>query len=87
MQQLIIKLSPQATENYLKIASMKTQAEMEHNIEASGIQLDINVSMLAGLHFADIDVNGQSIKSANDDEDLEFELVEVNWVIPPQRGM
>lgn len=78
MQQLVIKLSPQATEQYLKIATHRTQAEMERDMEASGVQLDINLSLISGLHFADIDVNGQSITSATDDEDLEVELIEIN---------
>ncbi len=78
MQQLVIKLSPQATEQYLKIATKKTKAEMENDMCASGTQLDINLSLMSGLCFADIGVNGQSITSETDDEDLEFELVEIN---------
>ena len=78
MQQLVIKLSPQATEQYLKIAAHRTQSEMQLDMDASGVQLDINLSLMSGLHFADIGVNGQSITSATDDEDLEVELVEIN---------
>jgi len=78
MQQLVIKLSPQATAQYLKIATQRTKNEMEYDMDASGVQLDINLSMMSGLYFADIDVNGKSITSETDDEDLEFELVEVN---------
>jgi len=78
MKQLIIKLSPQATAQYLKIATERTKNEMEHDMDASSIQLDISLSLMSGLHFADIDVNGKSITSETDDEDLEFELVEVN---------
>ncbi|MCX7554703.1 hypothetical protein OS175_12505 [Marinicella sp. S1101] len=78
MQQLVIKLSPQATAQYLAIAASKTQQEIHHDMEASGVQLGINMSMIAGLNFADIDVNGQSITSATDDEDLELELIELN---------
>ena len=78
MQQLVIKLSPQATEQYLKIATDKTKSEMKHDMCASGIQLDINMALMAGLCFADIDVNGQSITTESDAEDLEVELVELN---------
>lgn len=78
MQQLVITLSPQATQQYLKIASDKTQAEMNNDMEASGINLDINLAMMAGLTFADIGVDGTSITSPSDDEDLEVELIEVN---------
>lgn len=78
MQQLVITLSPQATAQYLKIATKKTKAEMELDMDASGVQLDINLSMMSGLYFADIDVNGKSITSDTGDEDLEFALVEVN---------
>ncbi len=75
MQQLVIKLSPQATEQYLKIASDKND---QCDISESDIQLDINMAMMAGLCFTDIDVNGQSITSQSDVEDLELELVELN---------
>ncbi len=75
MQQLVIKLSPQATEQYLKIASDKNA---KCNTSESDIQLDINMAMMAGLCFTDIDVNGQSITSHSDTEDLELELVEIN---------
>ncbi|MCX7554706.1 hypothetical protein OS175_12520 [Marinicella sp. S1101] len=78
MQQLVIKLSPQATAQYLAIAASKTQKEMHHDMEASGVQLGINMSMIAGLNFTDIDINGQSITSVTDDEDLELELIELN---------
>ena len=78
MQQLVIKLSPEATENYLKIAANKTKAAVDCDMNTSGVQLDINMSLMSGLCFADIDVNGQSIKSASDEEDLELELVQVN---------
>ena len=74
MQQLVIKLSPQATEQYLKIASDNTS----NNTSESDVQLDINMAMMAGLCFTDIDVNGQSITSQSDDEDLQLELVEMN---------
>lgn len=87
MQQLVIKLSPAATQQYLKIATAKntgeTQAEMNNNIEASSIHLDINLAMMAGLTFADIGVDGQSITSESDDEDLEIELIEINWTKHP----
>ena len=75
MQQLVIKLSPQATEQYLKIASDKN---IQCNSRESDIQLDINMAMMAGLCFTDIDVNGQSITSQSDVEDLELELIELN---------
>lgn len=78
MQQLVIKLSPEATQQYLKIASSKTKTAINNNIEASGIQLDINMALMAGLTFADIGVNGQSITSESDVEDLQVELVELN---------
>lgn len=78
MQQLVIKLSPEATAQYLAIASAKTQSEMENDMEASGVQLGINMSMIAGLNFTDIDVNGHVITTPNDDEDLQLELVEIN---------
>lgn len=76
MQQLVIKLSPQATAQYLKIASDKT--ELEKGKDVTGVQLGINMSMISGLNFADIDVNGKSITSPSDDEDLELELIEIN---------
>ncbi len=81
MQQLIIKLSPQATEQYLKIAAQNNSIETEANPnqDTSDIQLDINLSMMSGLCFTDIDVNGQNITSETDTEDLELELVEMNW--------
>ncbi len=78
MQQLIIKLSPEATADYLAISKKKTAAEMSQDIEASGVNLDIKLSMLAGLHFADIDVNGQRIKPNSESDDLEIELLEIN---------
>ncbi|MGJ8663993.1 MAG: hypothetical protein ACSHWU_10090 [Marinicella sp.] len=77
MQQLVIKLSPQATAQYLKIAGDETSNEFKKDQTPSGIQLDINMALMAGLCFADIDVNGQSITSKSDDEDLELELVEL----------
>lgn len=80
MQQLVIKLSPAATAQYLAIASAKTQKEMENDMEASGVQLGINMSMISGLHFTDIDVNGQAISTQTDDEDLQLELIELNWL-------
>ncbi len=72
MQQLVIKLSPQATEQYLKIAAPESQST------TSEVQIDINMALMAGLCFTDIGVNGQSISTATDDEDLQLELVEVN---------
>ncbi len=72
MQQLVIKLSPQATEQYLKMAAPSSQST------AGEVQLDINMAMMAGLCFTDIGVNGQSITTATDEEDLELQLVEVN---------
>ena len=75
MQQLVIKLSPQATEQYLKIA---TGQKSQLNSTESDIHLDINMAMMAGLCFTDIDVNGQSITSQSDTEDLELELIDMN---------
>ncbi len=82
MQQLVIKLSPEATAQYLAIASSKNQSDFENDRsikkDSAGVQLGINMSMIAGLNFTDIDVNGQSITSSTDDEDLELELIEIN---------
>lgn len=79
MQQLIIKLSPEATADYLAIASQQNASrEMPQRTGSSGIDIDIKLSMLAGLHFADIDVNGQRIKPSSESEDLEIELLEIN---------
>jgi hypothetical protein len=80
MQQLVIKLSPQATAQYLKIATAGTKAEldMENAMNLAGVQLGINMSMISGLNFTDIDVNGKSITSETDEEDLELELIEIN---------
>ncbi len=78
MQQLVIKLSPEATENYLKMTGYRPQATMDLDQSVSGVQLDINMSLMSGLCFADIDVNGQSIKTSSDEEDLQLELIEVN---------
>jgi len=59
----------------LKIASDKNA---KHNTKEPDVQLDINMAMMAGLCFTDIGVNGQSIISQSDTEDLELELVDVN---------
>lgn len=66
MQQLVIKLSPEATADYLKIA---------HGQAHNNTQLDINLAMVAGLCFADIGVNGQRINAESDSDDLEVQLV------------
>ncbi|GEM_PF-3315124 len=78
MQQLVIKLSPEATADYLKIARHRTHAETTNDMDASGVDLDIKLSMVAGLSFADIGVNGQKIKPNTETEDLEVELLEIN---------
>ncbi|WP_223788766.1 hypothetical protein [Marinicella meishanensis] len=68
MQQLVIKLSPEATADYLKIAN---GAHQPH----SNTQLAINLAMVSGLCFADIGVNGQRIQADTDHDDLEVQLV------------
>ncbi len=76
MQQLVIKLSPEATQDYLKIAQ-SNQTGAQQDMAASDIQLDINMAMVAGLCFADIGVNGESINSASDSDDLEVQLIDL----------
>ena len=78
MQQLVIKLSPEATADYLKIAHHRTHAETTNDMDAAGVDLDIKLSMIAGLNFADIGVNGHKIKPNSESEDLEVELLEIN---------
>ena len=68
MQQLVIKLSPEATRDYLNIA----QANNQH------AKLDINMALISGLCFADIGVNGQRISNDTEGDDLQVELIELD---------
>ncbi len=76
MQQLVIKLSPEVTQDYLKIAQDRKDGAKQ-DMAASDIQLDINMAMVAGLCFADIGVNGERIQSSSDTEDLEVQLIDI----------
>lgn len=78
MQQLVIKLSPEATADYLAIAQASHAHSANKANNKSNVNLDIKLSVLGGLSFADIDVNGHKIKPNTDTEDLEVELLEIN---------
>ncbi len=76
MQQLVIKLSPEVTQGYLRMAQDHKDSAEKHEKGVSNFQLDINMAMVAGLCFADIDVNGKNINSDSDTEDLEVQLID-----------
>ncbi|GAA4823252.1 hypothetical protein GCM10011365_24020 [Marinicella pacifica] len=68
MQQLTIKLSPDVTKQYLEIVESKTQAEQENSMEASGVTLDIKLSLMPGLEMLDdILIDGQSLMLNKDE--------------------
>ena len=78
MQQLVIKLSPEATRDYLNIARGTAKSEQRHDRDTTGVQLDINMALISGLCFADIGVNGQRIGKDSDSDDLQVELIELD---------
>ena len=73
-QQLIIKLSPESTATYLKIAEEKRTAEMTNDMEASGMNLNLDIDLIPGLSFCTLKVDGKTI---SEDEDIDVELVDV----------
>lgn len=79
MQQLIIKLNHELTEKYLAIAAEKTKAEMDHDMEASGVSLDIKLSLIPGLELLDeLLVNGEKVLIEDDFSAVEVTLEENN---------
>ena len=75
MQQLVIKLSPEATAKYLRQVYRKNIAEMENDMEASGHSLDIRLDLIPGITLADININGKTITQPSDDNAVEVELI------------
>lgn len=68
MKNLVIKLNHELTEKYLNIAGKKTKVEMENDKEASGVYLDIQLSLLPGLTILDaLLVDGKKINIGVDD--------------------
>ena len=78
MQQLIIKLSPEATAKYLKHVYHKNKAEMDNDIECSGHALDISLTLIPGITMANISINGQVITEVDDENATELELISEN---------
>lgn len=74
MKNLVIKLNHELTEKYLAIASNRTKTEMDSDMEASGVSLDIKLSLIPGLELLDeLLVNGEKVHIAGND----FSAVEV----------
>jgi len=74
MKNLVIKLNHELTEKYLAMAAAKTKAEMDNTMEASGVSLEIKLSLVPGLDMLDeLAVNGKRVSVAEDN----FSAVEV----------
>jgi len=74
MIQLIIKLSPKLTKQYLAAVKVKADAEASQDMEASGVSLDLKFSLLPGLDLLNqISVDGKELDFKSDDVTVDIE--------------
>ena len=65
MKQLVIKLSPEATEKYLSIVSKYTEICAQTD-EIPGVVLNFEICVNPGICFGDLKVNDQPIAELQD---------------------